>query len=63
MGLSSAYQIYSLSNKLKDVEQTQNLLVHLTDEQSTAIKSVSSWLIYCFNTLHLHKPTNNLHTL
>ena len=44
MGLYSAYQIYNLVNKVKDLSQTQNLLVHLSQENSKSITTLNSLL-------------------
>ena len=44
MGLYSAYQIYNLVNKVKDMSQTQDLLVHLSQEHSQALSSLSKLL-------------------
>lgn len=43
-GLYSAYQIHQIASHLQDVSETQNLLVHLTQEDSKAINSLSVWL-------------------
>ena len=44
MGLYSAYQIYNLVNRVKDMSETQDLLVHLSQHHSKAISFLSTLL-------------------
>lgn len=44
MGLYSAFQIHHIANQIAETEETQDLLVHLSNHHTTALEYLSDWM-------------------